>query len=88
MVVLYVPDELFWDLKDYLLQYRDDVESQFPQNIVIKQGFWLTPEELKADITQLYTDFTIEGVILIGDLPYITWEFPWGETCPLPYFYE
>jgi hypothetical protein len=54
----------------------------------IHRNSWTDAEALRAYLQTLYANEGITGAILVGLLPYAMWEFPWGERCPLPFFFE
>ncbi|MCK4255319.1 T9SS type A sorting domain-containing protein [candidate division WOR-3 bacterium] len=71
-----------------ITQYRAYVETDYDVTLHIYEGSWDTAEEMRPYISSLASDSGIAGIVLVGLFPYAMWEFPWGETCPIPFFYE
>ena len=82
-----VDEAIASDIEANLNRYVKDVESIYGIEILQYNKTWSDSIHLRAFIQDLYNDFDIDGVILVGDLPYALWEFPWGEICPLPFYY-
>jgi len=87
-VAIIVDEAIASDIAGSMKQYVDDVESIYGVEIIQCSGTWSDAIQLRAFIQGLYYDFDIDGAILVGDLPYALWEFPWGEICPIPFYYE
>lgn len=90
-VLVLVKTDLCNELSSELARYVEDVTTKYlgtRLEIACTQG--QTHFAIRSQIQEWYASHekTAEGVILIGDLPTATWEFPWGEVCPLPLYYE
>jgi len=87
-VAIIVEGSVASKIKVNLNQYITDIELLYINvRIGQYQGNWTDPILLRTFIQNLYK-LGIKGVILVGKLPYALWEFPWGEKCPLPFYYE
>ncbi len=83
-----VEQNLAYALGDSLDIYAQQVTANYGIPVEVHSGRWQTPEELKAFIANLHATKGTNGFMLVGTLPYAVWEFAWGETCPLPLFFE
>ena len=68
--------------------YKQDVESIFNAEILIEPGEWSNHIQLRQFIKNLWLTDHITGIILVGNLPYAKWKFPFDDNCVLPYYYE
>ncbi|OYD16312.1 hypothetical protein CH333_03690, partial [candidate division WOR-3 bacterium JGI_Cruoil_03_44_89] len=87
-IALVVESSIAPAIEDEITEYRAHVEADYDVTLHIYEGSWDTPEEVRAYLSTLASDSGISGVVLVGLFPYAMWEFPWGETCPIPFFYE
>ena len=47
-----------------------------------------TAEDVRAFLQQIQQTDEVNGAILVGHIPYASWELPWGEVTSLSLFYE
>jgi len=96
-VVLFAERDAYIALYDRLWRYVHDVESAFPDTSMIVEvisdhsnGELLDAIDLRERISGYWHSLgdQLQGVIFLGTLPYAMWEFPFGDPCPLPLFYE
>jgi len=90
-VLLLVDENLRSEISDKLSRYIHDVESAYPEeNLGIDYIDASDATSIRATILSWrnHSDDRAHGVILVGNLPCAVWEFPWGEICPLPLYYE
>jgi len=90
-VLLLVDEDLRSELSGKLSRYIHDVESEYPdERLEVDYIAASSATSVRATIQSWYnhSDDRAHGVILVGDLPCAVWEFPWGEVCPLPLYYE
>ena len=86
-VTLMVDLGVYKELKQEILQYKSDVELNFPVQLTIVKGDWDTPDELRADIRKLYYKKNLKGVILTGALPMHKF-YMQDIAIPNPLYYE
>ncbi|MBN1390749.1 MAG: Ig-like domain-containing protein [Candidatus Thermoplasmatota archaeon] len=90
-IALIVNSELYDGIKDNLDRYQKDIKDQFSATFFLHKGIWSNPESLRNLLIDEWEDEHITGAILIGDMPYATWELIHDtstEPCPIPIFYE
>lgn len=68
-VALLVNKEAGQKLSTEIEQFKKDVEKNFPVQLIIVEGNWLKPEEIRVTIKGLYGAGPLRGVILVGALP-------------------
>jgi len=92
-VAIIVEESIGQKIQTNLNRYATEIESLY-YNVRITQytGSWKNHAELRAFIQGLYYNSSgINGVILVGILPYALWEYsPAGtpDIGPLPFYYE
>lgn len=92
-VVFVVDLPTYASMANEILQYKADVEFLFNQQIHIETGSWTTITGVRSLLQTLYNEHSIDGAILIGDIPMCHWEFPpdqfnQQESCALTFYYE
>jgi len=75
-------------IKTNLDQYIKDIELSYKVKIFQYNGAWVNCAQLRIFIQNLHKNSSINGVILIGNLPYALWEYYPGDVGPLPFYYE
>jgi len=87
-----VDEGIYTLIKDNLTRYKDDVNLRTKAEFIDITGSWTTPEEVRTELTRLWTDKDITGAILWGYLPYAKWCMVHSdgseEKVPIPVFYE
>ncbi len=70
-----------------LREYKTDVESQFPAHLRIYYGEWREPEEVREFLKTCYTEDSITGAVLVGDIPTPMFKASYGKF-PISLYYE
>ena len=87
-VVMLVPNGIYLQLKERLERYVSDI-SDF--EVMIRNGSWSDPSEVRTEIQAVYSTYNVCGCILVGDVPiayYKTGETPYGVlTFPTDFYY-
>jgi len=87
-VVMLVPNGIYLQLKERLERYVSDI-SDF--EVMIRNGSWSDPSEVRTEIQAVYSAYNTCGCILVGDVPiayYKTGETPYGVlTFPTDLYY-
>lgn len=89
-VAILVDADIALEIQENLNQYVVDIETIYSDTrLQTYSGNWQSPEEVRSFIQDLYYNNSgISGVILVGELPYVLWEYFPGDIGPLPYYYE
>jgi hypothetical protein len=87
-VAIIVDDSIYSQIETKLLQYTIDICSKFAIDFTVYNGTWITPEDLRDFISDVWINDNISGAILCGYLPYALWKMPNEEVLPIPLFYE
>ena len=93
VVLLFAEKDVYMALYDRVWRYVNDVESAFPDTSIIVEAISnrsISANELRQRILGYWQSLgkRLQGVIFLGRLPYAMWEFPFGDPCPLPFYYE
>lgn len=64
-VLVLVPNEIFGQLESRLKRYDSDIDSF---NLMIVNGSWTGPEDVRLQIQDAYNNHNISGCILVGDI--------------------
>jgi hypothetical protein len=86
-VALLVNPRVHGELEQEIQNYKADVEARFPVRLVILEGTWEKPAEVRAVIKSLHNTHGITGVVLVGALPMHRF-FMHEHPNPNPLYYE
>ena len=86
-IAFFVDRRVYKELKLEIKQYKTDVEAKFPVKLIIVQGNWTKPDEIRIDIKDMYYKKSICGVILAGALPMHKF-YMQNTAIPNPLYYE
>lgn len=64
-VLVLVPNEIFGQLESWLERYASDI-TDF--NLVILNGSWADPADVRLQIKEVYSSYNISGCVLVGDI--------------------
>jgi Tol biopolymer transport system component len=92
VTAIVIDNAIYSSLSTRLQTYIVDVTDHFP-GVAIQvyhpsSTDLETPEDVRAFLQQVWQTDGVNGAILIGYIPYASWELPWGETASLSLFYE
>ncbi len=92
-ILLLIEQTLYNQVQTRLLRYQTEVEDRFPVQLVIQTGSFesQTPAQIRARIQSEWTTNGLAGVLLCGQIPYITWQQDpaFGSNYgPLAFYYE
>lgn len=87
-VAIICTESLYSTVSSKLDTYSSILSNDYSCNVNIYHNNY-TPASLRNQITSLWSGSpSVEMVILVGSMPFPSWEFPWGEHCPLISFYS
>ncbi len=87
-VVLLVKRDVYSDLSAEIEQYRQDVEENFPNvQLNVLQGAWTKPAQVRETIKQIYDEKTLDGIVLVGNMPMHKF-YMHDQENPNPLYYE
>lgn len=82
-----VPSSVARDLDEPLARYRANVLRHHGVDLIRIDGNWSSPEELRATLADLHRNRSIQGAVLVGDLPMHRFRMH-DAANPNPLFYE
>lgn len=91
VVVLLCTPTTYETLSQRIALYIEDVQATYSRLDVIPEVHTFeSPEAVRSLLQKYHSTYgdAFKGAVLVGRLPMAMWEFPWGETCPLPLYYE
>jgi len=68
-VTLLVKRSFYDKLKNSIIQYKNDVENNFPVQLNIVSGTWTKAFEVRETIKEIADTKGLSGVVLVGDMP-------------------
>lgn len=87
-VVLMIKRDLYEELSAEIEQYKQDVEKNFPDvQLHVLQGAWTKPLQVRETIKQIYEEKTLDGVVLVGNMPMHKF-YMHDQENPNPLYYE
>lgn len=86
-VVLLIKRTTYENLKSEILQYKKDVETNFPVQLNIVTGTWFKPLQIRETINKVANEKGLSGVVLVGDIPMHKF-FMHGFLNPNPLYFE
>jgi hypothetical protein len=86
-VLLLVGTATNTQLKNEILQFKNDVELHAPVSLTIQDGDWKTADDVRKVIKDTYAAKGITGVVLVGNVPMHKFYMHEGIN-PNPMYYE
>jgi len=87
-VAILVNSSIYNPAQPLLDEYCQQVAARFSAQCTIHRVSATRRQDVRRLLQDLYSGQGITGAILVGLLPWPAWEFPWGDNCPAPYYYE